>query len=157
MASLSEAGLTVYRIGDARHPIYDGGGAFIHGGRWNSPGRKVIYAASTYAGAMLERMTIFSSRMPRPQASIAIAIPDEVSRIAVEPADVPDWAAQDPIASRAYGDEWLDTNRTCILIVPSVVVRAESNIVINQEHPEFRLITASDPEPVIWDRRLFRR
>lgn len=157
MASPSSSALTVYRIGDARHPIYDGGGAYVHGGRWNSPGRKVIYAASTYAGAMLERMILFSSRIPRPQVAIAIAIPDEVSRLKVEPAHVPDWATQDPIASRAYGDEWLESNRTCVLIVPSVVVRAENNLVINQEHPEFSLITASEPEPVIWDARLFRR
>lgn len=43
-----------YRIADRRHKIFDGQGAATFGGRWNSPGRRVIYAAETFAGAMLE-------------------------------------------------------------------------------------------------------
>ena len=43
-----------YRIADARHSPESGEGARLHGGRWNSPGRAVIYACETQSGAMLE-------------------------------------------------------------------------------------------------------
>lgn len=43
-----------YRIADTRHTIWSGTGAMLAGGRFNSPGRPVIYAALTFAGAMLE-------------------------------------------------------------------------------------------------------
>ena len=45
-----------FRIADRRHPIFDGTGAMLHGARWNSPGKPVIYAAETYAGALLETL-----------------------------------------------------------------------------------------------------
>ena len=54
MAFQPEGDLTAYRRADARYPILDGGGAMRLGGRWNSPGRRVIYASLTFAGAMLE-------------------------------------------------------------------------------------------------------
>jgi RES domain-containing protein len=44
-----------------------------------------------------------------------------------------------------------------ILIVPSVVARIESNILINPEHPEFPKIETSLHQPVWWDKRLFAR
>jgi RES domain-containing protein len=47
--------IRVYRIADERHAIWDGTGAALVGGRWNSPGRPVIYGSLSYACAMLER------------------------------------------------------------------------------------------------------
>ena len=45
--------------------------------------------------------------------------------------------------------------RSLILIVPSVVARIESNILINPEHPEFPKIETSLHQSVWWDKRLF--
>ena len=36
----------------------------LHGARWNSPGRRVIYAAETYAGALLEILVHASGCLP---------------------------------------------------------------------------------------------
>jgi RES domain-containing protein len=64
-----------HRIADRRHNIFDGEGAATFGGRWNSPGRRVIYAAQTYAGAMLEVLVNANiGRMPRQHAWIEIRI-----------------------------------------------------------------------------------
>ena len=46
--------MRVYRIADRRHPIWDGTGAALLGGRWNSPGRPAIYGSLSSACAMLE-------------------------------------------------------------------------------------------------------
>ena len=71
--------------------------------------------------------------------------------------DVRKWDAEDMIASRAFGDRWIQESRTAILRVPSVITNGrESNIVFNPAHSEFALVRADDPEPVHWDARLFR-
>jgi RES domain-containing protein len=158
MGSRRSAPLRAYRIADRRHKIFDGAGAAIHGGRWNSPGRRVIYAAETYAGAMLEALAHANiGRLPKTHAWIEILIGKGVRIEEVNAADVPGWHASNQRASREYGDRWYDQGRTAVLVVPSLVVRPERNIAINQEHPDFSKIRASAPKPVIWDQRLFGR
>lgn len=154
MASRPDEPLVAYRIADGRYPLFDGAGAQRRGGRWNSPGKAAIYGALSYAGALLEVLAHGGiGKVPRTQRWIRIEIP---KGIAVEEAgDVSGWEASDQIASRAFGDRWLDEKRSVALIVPSLVGRPnERNIVINPSHPDFPRIRASDPEPVIWDSRL---
>jgi len=149
--------LRAYRIADRRHKIFDGQGASLFGGRWNSPGRRVIYASETYAGAMLEALVHANiGRLPKTQSWIEILIPKGIRIEEVHPADIPGWDAPDQRASRRYGDRWYDERRTVVLVVPSIVARPERNIAINQDHPEFKRIRATVPRPVIWDQRLFR-
>jgi RES domain-containing protein len=146
MASRRSGAWRAFRIADRRHKIFDGQGAATLGGRWNSPGRRVIYAAETYAGAMLEVLANANiGRMPKHHAWIEILIGEDVS---VEEVD------QRP--RRIFGDKWYDEKRSTVLIVPSTVVRVERNVVINQEHPGFRKLRATAPKPVVWDERLFR-
>jgi RES domain-containing protein len=149
--------LTFYRIADARHPIFDGTGAMLIGGRWNSPGHPVIYAAASYAGAMLERLVhAGTGRIPKNQKVVIIRIPVRVSVEAwTEERLPPGWRADDNLASRVFGDEWLVRRRSAVLIVPSVVAKYEKNVVINPAHPDFKSIVASPPEDVNWDTRLF--
>ena len=35
--------MQIFRIGDSRHALWDGTGAAMVGGRWNSPGKR-LYA-----------------------------------------------------------------------------------------------------------------
>jgi len=146
-----------WRIADNRHPIYDGTGAMVWGARWNSPGHAVIYASASYACAMLERLVHAGiGSIPKNQHAITIDIP-AIDIEEITTADVPGWDLPDGSASRAYGDGWLREKRTAVLVVPSVVARAECNVLLNPTHPDFRRIKRAPPEPVVWDRRLFRR
>ena len=151
--------LTAYRIADVRHPIFDGTGASLIGGRWNSPGSPVIYAAASYAGAMLERLVhAGTGRIPRNQKAILITIPARVSIEEWTAEDLPPgWDREDDIASRSLGDAWVESRRSTVLIVPSTVAKYEKNVLINPAHPDFKWIVASMPEAVVWDARLFRR
>lgn len=149
--------LRAWRIADHRHAIYDGTGAMLWGGRWNSPGHAVIYASASYACALLERLVHAGiGSIPRNQHVIIIDIPAiDIEEIAT--ADVPGWDLPDGSASRACGDEWIREKRTAILVVPSVVARMECNVLINPAHPDFGKITYTRPEPVVWDKRLLYR
>lgn len=42
-----------------------------------------------------------------------------------------------------------------MLVVPSVVARAECNAVVNPAHPDAGRLVVSAPQPVVWDQRLF--
>ena len=144
--------MLAYRVADRRHPIFDGTGARLHGGRWNSPGRSVIYAAQTYAGALMEVLvhTVLGT-LPKTHAVVTISIPDEISVERMDAATMLDWEA-----SRRFGDRWLEEMRIAVLLVPSVVLQGrEHNVLINPLHPGFTGITAGSPEPVVWDQRLF--
>jgi RES domain-containing protein len=151
--------LTAYRIADSRHPIFDGAGALLIGGRWNSSGCPVIYAAASYAGAMLERLVhAGTGRIPKNQKAIVITIPARVSREEWAADQLSQgWDSEDNIASRAFGDTWLHQKRSAVLLVPSVIAKYEKNVLINPAHPDFKWIVASSPQEVIWDARLFKR
>jgi RES domain-containing protein len=147
-----------YRIADARHPIFDPTGAMLHGARWNSIGHRVIYAAETYAGALLEVLVHSNlSLPPKNHRAIRIHIPDAVAIETVAVDQIANWDAEDMLASRAFGDDWIESKRTAVLRVPGVVTHGrEYNLVLNTGHPQFGLIRSEEPEAVLWDMRLFR-
>jgi RES domain-containing protein len=144
-----------YRIADSRHAPESGQGARLHGGRWNSPGRAVIYACETQTGSMLEKLVHTNGRMPKHQVCVTFEAPDSVKSTELVPKEVPGWADADMIASRKAGDAWLEKAQTAVLRVPSVVFEAERNVLINPDHPDFRRFRVVSTEPVRWDERLF--
>lgn len=147
--------MIAYQIGSRRHPIFDGAGAAEYGARWNSPGRPVIYAASSLSLAMLEQLAhTETGRLPQDHAFIEITIPDSVSSETLTLGEVTGWSTDDPATSRAYGDRWLAERRTCMLLVPSVIVPIEYNVLINPSHADCARVTASRPRTLQWDKRL---
>lgn len=155
MASQRSGPLRAFRIGDMRHTVFDGAGAMLHGARWNSPGRRVVYASESYAGALLEILAHASGRVPRSHGYIEIEIPADLSIEEITPDDLPQWDSPSFQTARVFGDRWFDARRTPVLLVPSVATRIERNILLNQEHPDFARIRASQPLPVRWDERLW--
>jgi RES domain-containing protein len=148
-----------FRVADARFPLFDATGARLHGGRWNSPGLSVIYAAETYAGAILEMLVHANiGRVPQTHAVIAIEIPVEMTVERLAASDLPGWDSASQAVSRGFGDRWLQEVRSAVLLVPSLVTQGrEHNVLLNPAHPEFAALRPSAPEPVVWDERLFRR
>lgn len=127
----------------------------LHGARWNSPGRRVVYASETYAGALLEILAHASGSVPRTQGYIEIEVPAELSIEEITADELPQWDSPSFETARAFGNRWYDERRTPVLLVPSVATRIERNVLMNQEHPDFARIRASEPRPVRWDDRLW--
>ena len=131
----------------------------LRGGRWNSIDQRVIYAAESYAGAMLEILVHANLAVPpKHHQVVRLVIPESVAIETLSPSALPGWDAEDVTTARAFGDEWLREGRTAVLRVPSVITEGrEYNILINQAHSAAKLIEASAAEPVRWDTRLFTR
>src|SRR5579875_3539166 len=108
MASRRKGPSRAFRIADCRHTIFDGTRAMLYGARWNSPGRRIIYAAETYAGALLEILVHASGAVPKTQSYIAIDIPPGLNAEVVTQQDVPRWDALFSDTARNYGDRWYD-------------------------------------------------
>lgn len=133
-----------------------GRGAAIAGNRWNSPGTRVAYAATSRALAALEMLVhVTRETVPPDLVFVPIDVPD---RLVVEATAIPgDWAdlPYGPSARR-YGDRWVAERRSLGLRVPSVVVPAERNVLINPQHRAFGRVRVGPAERFAFDRRLFR-
>lgn len=145
--------MLIYRLGTPLHPVWDGSGAARWGGRWNDVDLPAIYAAATLSLAMLEYLVqrVRSKRTLLVEADVLAHLPVE-DAFNAPPLG---WSFGNGDAAKAFGSEWLRSRRTPILRVPSVVVPRECNYVVNPDHPLAASIVASDPEPLVWDDRLF--
>jgi RES domain-containing protein len=145
----------LYRIADSRFQPESGEGARLYGGRWNSPGRAVIYACTTYAGAMLEKLVHTGRTIPKHQVCVTFDCPDDIEITELDPKAITGWEDADCIVSRRAGDVWLQAGKTAILKVPSVVFDVERNALINPAHTSSARIRLVSIEAIRWDDRLF--
>jgi len=159
MASRYSGPLRAFRIGRAKFPLLDGTGAALTGARWNVKGQRAIYASESYAVALLEILAHGNlGRVPRGFAYIEIDILAGIAIEEITANDLPDWDAAACVPSQEFGSQWYQEKRSAVLVVPSVAAGGMGrNVVINPEHPEFRLVKASRPRQIKWDQRLFGR
>jgi RES domain-containing protein len=139
---------TVWRI--CRRPFADlsGDGARLYGGRWNTPGRPLIYAAETAALAVLEvrvHLDLDWDMLPDDYVLVAIDTAAIVAETIHEPPDDP----------RVIGDAWIESRRSALLRVPSWIVPESYNVLINPAHPDALSIQLGPVRPFQFDRRLW--
>jgi RES domain-containing protein len=136
-----------------------GEGAKIDGGRWNRPGRAVLYTSESLALACLETLAhLNASGLPLNRYAVRIDIPDAAwnARIAFSAAGPPvGWdAIPTGIVSLDLGDRWIAGKASALLEVPSVIVPEERNILINPAHPDAAGIKATKLRKWLYDLRL---
>lgn len=136
-----------------------GTGAKNTGGRWNSPGNALVYASGSRALACLETLVhLGGGGLPLNRYLVRIDIPDAVweKRQELDPGTAPvGWdALPQGMTSLNIGDAWLAGQATAILLVPSIVVPEEPNILINPAHPDARGITATKIRKWLYDARM---
>jgi RES domain-containing protein len=133
---------------------FDGEGARLYGGRWNSPGRPAIYLAGSRALAALETLVHMSPSIAARQKFIRfeVGIPKSlVNQLDKEPNTFQPFVGAD---TQATGNHWLDEVRGLALRVPSAVIPEEHNYLLNPAHPRFNEIEIGQPEPFALDSRL---
>lgn len=142
----------------ARATAFDGEGARRHGGRWNSPGVRIVYTAESASLAALELLVhLQASRLLAAYALLPARFDEALVETLVTRGLPPRWKEYPaPVALQEIGDRWARGRRTVVLRVPSAVMPVESNFLINPEHPDFRRIAIGAPEPFAFDPRLRR-
>lgn len=151
--------MNLYRIADARHPIWDGQSAVFFGGRWSSPGRPVIYTSLSYSGAMLEVLALTGMGViPKDHRCVVATVADSVSFELHTEQSLPEgWREFSGVIAREFGDQWLSEKRSAVLVVPSTIIPFEFNAMVNPDHPDVAKIIVADPIEVFWGPRLFSR
>lgn len=135
---------------------FDGEGAKLFGGRWNSKGTAVVYLADSMSLAILEVMVHLENYKALQHyvcyevsfdASFLLTITDE---------DLPsNWQEYPaPIDTANIGDQWVKENASVLLSVPSVIVPNERNYMINVNHPKAKQATRIEPIKFAPDSRL---
>ncbi len=150
---------TVWRITTAgfAQTAFSGEGAWRYGGRWNPKGWEVVYTAESQSLALLEMMVqdeplrahyvLIPARIPHYLPTMHI----EVDRL---PANWRTMAGRE--ALHEIGLVWLKTAETAVLSVPSAVLPAERNYLLNPRHPDFSQIVIGQAQSLQTDTRLLR-
>jgi len=148
--------MRLWRIAGAFYPVWSGEGARLKGGRWNQAGTPAIYAATSYASAVLEVLVHGNiGRVPRGFRYVVADVPDDVRIDTIDADTVAGWDSLPPDTSRAFGNDWLGRREALVLLVPSVVTNGlDRNAVVNPLHPDFARIAVGEEQPVRWDARL---
>jgi RES domain-containing protein len=150
--------MRAYRVAKRAYSALDGEGARKVGGRWNSPGHPMVYAATHLSLAILEQLVrLPTGKLPADYVWVGIDVPDDLAIEEVAASDLPGWDHPDRRVSRAFGDSWLRELRSAALLVPAVVVPQERNLLLNPRHAEIRRVTQGEAAPLVFDRRLFQR
>ncbi|MDR3534842.1 MAG: RES family NAD+ phosphorylase [Rhodopila sp.] len=139
--------MDAWRLCRRPHADLTGEGARLFGGRWNSPGRPVVYLAEHPALAALElrvHLDLPFELLPAVFVLMHVVVPDEPNTI---------FAAHE--GTVAMGDAWLTEARSAVLRVPSVLVPHSWNVLLNPRHPdvvqaEIREIEAFRFDPRLW-------
>ena len=134
---------------------FDGEGAWRYGGRWNSPGTRVVYCSANLSLAALE--TLVHLNPPVAFKSVAIELEFDhrlVETIAAK--NLPsDWTEEPPARSTMrLGDLWVREGRSAVLELPSAIIPSESNYLLNPFHPDYQKIKIHSPVAFSFDPRL---
>lgn len=137
---------------------FDGEGARVYGGRWNSPGTAVVYVSESLAVAMLE-ILVHVEYAPTllSYSYIEVGIPGTLVERLDETALAADWTRQPPgPATQAIGDQWVKEARSAALRVPSAIVPGGFNFLLNPRHPDFPHLVLAPARAFQFDSRLLR-
>jgi RES domain-containing protein len=135
-----------------RLPFADlhGEGARRYGGRWNSPGRPLVYLAEHPALAALEvrvHLDLPHDLLPDDYVLVKVDLPDEP----------PEQVTTLPADTVAVGDAWIEAAHSAVLRVPSVLLSSAWNLLLNPRHARASEAQIISIEPFRFDARLWGR
>lgn len=130
--------MLVWRLAAARHAgtALSGDGAAAFGGRWNPPGRRMVYTAQSLALATLE-MSVHLTGGRVKYVAIQFDIADQLVDALELDGLKRSWATNE-MATQRVGQAWLDSRQSAALTVPSALVdprSGERNVLLNPSHP----------------------
>lgn len=136
-----------------------GAGGLHRPARWHHQGQPVLYAASNPSLALLEVLVHETSGSFRERTLLHLELDDDTETVTPRRllrllADAPPGAPEK--GTRDFGTKWLEELRSLALLVPSLVMPYEQNIVINPVHPRAGSLRVIYSDFISLDQRLVR-
>jgi RES domain-containing protein len=157
--------MRIWRI--CRQPFADeafsGEGARRFGGRWNSRGVPMVSSSSSLSLAAIELFVhLEPGQAPSDLVYISAILPAGEPARTLQADQLPaSWWTDDisegPGSTRDLGDTWMRDRSSLAVMVPSVPIRAEWNVLINPLHPRINELQIEDFQPFIFDARMFQQ
>lgn len=117
---------------------------------------QIVYTAASRALCQLEKRVHCNGAAPKNMALMRLELPENA--LCIDAANLglpPDWRTQ-PARTQQLGMQWLASQASLGLWVPSVVEPAERNLLINPAHPDYTHIQLIiEKTPFVFDPRLF--
>ena len=122
---------------------FNGFGARTYGGRWNSKGTSCVYLGESKSVCLLETVVHLHDASALDQFSmLSIEVPDDLILKFPEEALPENWQAYPPPQELAdLGSEWIDSQSSLILLVPSVI-SGDYCALLNPNHPRCKEFTS---------------
>lgn len=132
-----------------------GEGARLFGGRWNSPGIAGLYTSQFISLCILEIIVRTDMHyLPVDYKLISLEIPDEfISEIQLKKLKA-NWTHHLQY-TQWIGEEFLKSNQSLALQVPSAIVPQEHNFLVNPNHKNFKRLKIISIEPLEFDKRFY--
>ncbi len=148
--------MMVYRIAKAPyHEDMEGTGAKMFGSRWNRQGVAVLYTAAHISLSVLE-MIVHVDDLQQVEGLhlLALEIPDSLQLAEVRLSKLKKNWFDDVDYTQWMGTRFATDNQCVGLIVPSVVVPQERNVILNPDHKDFKKVKLLSNEKIVFDKRL---
>jgi RES domain-containing protein len=121
----------------------------------------MVYASTSLSLAAIELFVhLEPAQTPRDLVYLSATLPDGEPARTLEPAELPaEWWTDDiddgPGTTRDLGDTWIRDRSSLALMVPSVPIRVEWNVLINPTHPRIGELKIDTAQPFVFDARMF--
>jgi len=127
--------MLLWRI--SRHWDLKGAGGLHAPGRWHHRGAPVVYLAETPAGALLEVCVHTSANdVPPSYTLLALQVEESISMETLDASTLPpDWIDHVKV-TREIGSAWLQSQRSALFRVPSALLPATFNVLLNPVHTD---------------------
>ena len=141
---------------DLAASAFDGEGARLYGGRWNSVGVPMVYASEHKSLAVLEvRVHIDTTKKIKRYKCFCFQFDENLMEVFPAGSLPHDWRQEPPPPSlQQLGDAWIKRGESPILAVPSAVIADELNYLLNPKHAHFAKIKIEEPTDFSFDSRL---
>lgn len=150
--------MKIYRISKQKYrKDLSGEGARLYGGRWNRRGDAMVYFSESLSLATLEMLVHMEYQFVDDSFYyMEVEVPDTLITTLKSPEKITVRWRDNPPNSRTqdYGSQWLKSNKSLGLRVPSAVLPLEYNILIHPRHPDFEKLQFINSRKLILDNRL---
>ncbi len=150
--------MMVYRISKSKY-IKDltGTGAKLFGGRWNPKGYAVLYASINRSLAALEYLIhVDPKTVPRNLKLLALELPnDSIEKFDKKAFLKISKKKNSSLLFKEEGKNWIESKKSLLLEVPSIIIPDEKNILINPSHKLIDKVKIKSVDKFEFDERFF--